>query len=243
MGLGVPRQTMRLTGTPASPRLITVNSKEDLTQKARQTIDQIIVRDLNLDAFIFKKDSPTCGLERVKVYGASGIPMIEEGRLSDQRQRESFLNQLYIYSKFTRIERSTRILQEFHQTHKLQLMAYDPGKYQLLGRFAANSKKLNIAEVFVKYEELLVNLLNKPLTTKKYVNVFQHMMGYFKKHLETKEKAHLLKLIEDYKRSKIPLISVSTLFQYLVKKHSVQYLENQSILNPYPEEILTGAQI
>ena len=263
MGLGVPRQTLRLTGGGAEPRLITVNTKEDLTEKAHHTIDRILARDFQLDAFIFKKDSPTCGLERVKVYAPSGIPgkkgvglfakairahfpripMIEEGRLSDPNQREAFLNQLYLYSKFTRLEKSTRALQAFHQAQKLQLMAYDPGEYAILGQFAANSERLAMEEVFSQYEEHLTHVIAKPLTPKKYVNVFQHMLGYFKKHLEAKEKAHLLKVLEDYKKAKIPLITVSTLFNYLVKKYSVQYLENQSILNPYPEEILTGANL
>jgi uncharacterized protein YbgA (DUF1722 family)/uncharacterized protein YbbK (DUF523 family) len=263
MGLGVPRETMRLVGIATRPRLITFNSKEDQTEKAEQTIDRILKKDFKLDGFIFKKDSPTCGLERVKVYGPSGIPvkngmglfakavqekfpkipMIEEGRLSDPNQREFFLNQLYIFSQFTRIHKSTRALQEFHQNHKLQLMAYDPGKYQFLGQLAANSTKQEITEVFTKYEELLSNLIKKPLTRKKYINVFQHMLGYFKEDLDAKEKAHLLKLLEGYRKAKIPLISVSIVFNYLVAKHSVQYLEKQSILNPYPEEILTGDQI
>ena len=210
MGLGVPRETMRLVGTATRPRLVTVNSKEDQTERAHQTIDRILKKDFNLDGFIFKKDSPTCGLERVKVYGSSGIPvkngvglfaksiqekypkipMIEEGRLSDPNQREFFLNQLYIFSQFTRIPKSTRALQEFHQNHKLQLMAYDPGRYLLLGRIAANSQKQQITEVFTKYEDLISVLIKKPLTAQKYANVFQHMLGYFKKDLDTKEKAN-----------------------------------------------------
>ncbi len=260
MGLGVPRETMRLVGTPTHSRLVTVKSTADHTDLAKQTINKILEKDWDLDAFIFKKDSPTCGLERVKVYGSSGIPartgnglfakairdkypkipMIEEGRLSIPNQREFFLNQLYIFSQFTRIQKNIRSLQKFHQNHKLQLMAYDPGRYASLGRFAANSEKKSVSEIFPQYEELLSELIRKPLTVKKYCNVFEHMLGYFKKDLESKEKARLLNILKDYRKTKIPFISVSTLFRFLVEKHSISYLLNQSILNPYPDEILTG---
>ncbi len=263
MGLGIPRESMRLVGNSTNPRLVTVRSKIDQTEKASQSIERILKNDFELDGFIFKKDSPTCGLERVKVYGSSGIPakngvglfarsvrekfpkipMIEEGRLTDPRQREAFLIQIYIYSVFTRLRKSISVLQQFHQRHKLQLMAYDPGKYQKLGQIAANSQRDEIKDVFSNYEGLLFEFMAKPLTAKKYVNVFQHMLGYFKQNLESKEKSHILELIDSYKNARVPLISVSTLFEYLVKKYSVHYLENQSILNPYPREILTGGRI
>lgn len=259
MGLGVPRETMRLVGTADHPQLVTVKSNKDYTLKAHLTIDQILKRDFDFDAFIFKKDSPTCGFERVKVYASSGIPaksgsglfaksvqekfpkipMIEEGRLSDPSQREFFLTQVFIYGQFKRIPMSTRALQEFHRNHKLQLMAYDPGKYHLLGQIAANSQKQNLTEIFSEYHALLSELIKKPLTVKKYINVFQHMLGYFKKNLDSKEKAHLQKLLIDYQKTRIPLITLSAIFRYLSEKHEIQYLENQSILGPYPEEILT----
>lgn len=262
MGLGAPRETLRLVGQASNPRLFTVKSKLDKTDHANATNDRILKDELHLDAYIFKKDSPSCGVERVKVYGISGIPtkngvglfahafqkrypkvpVIEEGRFNDSAQRESFLIQLFTYGRFSRLlEESKKVnaLQLFHQDHKLQLMAYDPGGYKFLGRIAANSDNHPVDQVFDAYREQLFTLLKKPLTTKKYVNAFQHILGYFKGKLEPGEVSHILKLLEDYRQSRIPLISVSTLFGYLVQKHSIQYLLSQSILNPYPREILT----
>ncbi len=259
MNLGIPRESMRLVGTSAHPRLVTVKTKNDQTELAENTSHRLLAKQVELDAFIFKKDSPCCGLERVKVYGSSGIPtkdgigifaknvrvkypnipMIEEGRLFVEAQREFFLSQLYTYSQFNRLQKNIRSLQEFHQNHKLQLMAHDPTRYALLGRVAANSEKVVISEAYPKYETLLADLISKPPTMKKYANAFEHMLGYFKKELDSKEKTHVLQVLHDYRRSKLPLASVTTLFRFLVDQHAVGYLQNQSILNSYPEEILT----
>ncbi len=260
MGLGVPRETMHLVGTSASSRLVTTKNNEDKTEVAENVSHKFLAKQKDLDAYIFKRDSPSCGLERVKVFGTAGIPtkdgigifaknvrdkypnitVIEEGRLSDVNQREFFLSQLFLYTQFLRLEKQVRTLQHFHQVHKIQLMAYDPSKYAVLGRFAANSEKLQISEVFQKYETMLAELIRKPLTVKKYANAFEHMLGYFKKTLTSQERKHVLKVLQDYRLTKVPLVSVTTLFRFLVETHAIDYLHGQSILNPYPEEILTG---
>lgn len=266
MGLGVPRQTVRLTGSADHPRMVTFKSQEDITDQAHATVEKILAREMKLDAFIFKKDSPTCGLERVKVYGKSGIPtkdgvgifakairqkfplipMIEEGRLTDLSQREAFLIQLYLYGRFNRLahptagRRTIRALQAFHQHHKLQLMAFDPTQYSKLGQIAADSRDAEMGEVYSQYEAILVPLIQKKLSARKYANVLQHVLGYFKKLLTSEERAHLLELINGYRNSRLPLVSVTTLFRFLIQKYSVAYLANQSLFQPYPPQILLG---
>ena len=261
MKLGVPRETMRLVdpigGASENPKLVTVKTQVDLTQKANNTIDEILKKDFGFDCYVFKKDSPTCGLERVKIYGKSGIPaknavglyagkvkllypqipMIEEGRLCDLKQRDAFLIQLFSWTEFKRLPIKINALQLYHQNFKLQFMAYDPQGYSLLGRIAANSNKEKPTEVFKQYESALAGLIKKPLTLSKNINAFEHMFGYFKKHLNSKEKAHILSLFQSYRRQKIPLVSLSTLFKYLVDQYSIDYLKSQSILEPYPNNL------
>jgi uncharacterized protein YbgA (DUF1722 family)/uncharacterized protein YbbK (DUF523 family) len=259
MHLGVPRETMRLM-SENNIRLITCKSKQDLTELADSTNERILKRGYNFDSYIFKKDSPSCGLERVKIYGKSGIPskigvgifsqkiktqyphipIIEEGRLSDIKQRNSFLIRLFTWTRFKRITGKINALQNFHQDHKLQLMAFDPSGYKHLGRIAANSNRNELANVFTDYELALSALLKKSLNPEKNINVFEHMLGYFKSQLSSKEKAHILGLLQSYRVEKIPLASLSTLFKYLIEKHSIEYLKSQTILEPYPDEITIG---
>ena len=76
VGLGVPRESMRLVGAPESPRLITFKSKTDHTDKmvrwARKRVREL--EKENLCGFIFKSDSPSSGMIRVKVYNDKGMP-------------------------------------------------------------------------------------------------------------------------------------------------------------------------
>ena len=257
MQLGVPRETLRLVGTAEQPQLLTVKTKIDLTERAHQTFQEMLSRKYDFDSYIFKKDSPTCGLERVKVYGKGGIPakaavglyaqhvkelypetpMIEAGRLSDTRQRENFLIQLFAWTRFRRLPQKIKDLQLFHQTHKLQFMVYDPQMYPILGQIAAHSDRQATDLVFQNYQEALHTLLLKPLSKKKYMNAFQHMLGYFKEKLSQKEKQHILTVLDQYRDELIPLAAVSTLFKYLIDQHSIEYLKNQSLLEPYPSSI------
>ena len=257
MQLGVPRETLRLVGTAENPNLWTVKTKIDHTEKAHQTFQSMLAQHYDFDSYIFKKDSPTCGLERVKVYGKGGIPtkaavglyaqhvknlypqtpMIEEGRLSDTKQRENFLIQLFAWARFRKLPLKISHLQLFHQTHKLQFMVYDPQAYQKLGKIAAHSDRSPPEKVFKDYQESLHSLLQKPLSKKKYINAFQHMMGYFKDQLSSKEKQHILTVLDEYRDEIIPLSAVSTLFKYLIDQHAVEYLQHQTLLEPYPSSI------
>jgi uncharacterized protein YbgA (DUF1722 family)/uncharacterized protein YbbK (DUF523 family) len=257
MKLGVPRETLRLVGSAEHPSLLTVKTKIDHTENAHQTFKEMLSSNYDFDSYIFKKDSPTCGLERVKVYGRGGIPsknavglfaeqvkamypitpMIEEGRLSDARQTENFLIQLFAWTHFRRLPKKISALQLYHQAHKLQFMVYDPKGYQALGKIAAHSDRKAPTLVFEEYQILLHELLKKPLSKKKYINAFQHMLGYFKEHLAPKEKQHILTVLDEYRDEKIPMSAVATLFKYLIDQHSIEYLQNQSILEPYPSQI------
>ena len=75
-GFGVPREAFRLIGEPDHPRLITINTKRDFTERmeawARKRVGEI--ERQGLCGFIFKGGSPSSGMERVKVYDSKGMP-------------------------------------------------------------------------------------------------------------------------------------------------------------------------
>lgn len=261
-GLGIPREAMHLEGDPAVPRLITVRSKRDFTDQMLRWANER-VRELereNLCGFIFKSDSPSSGMERVKVYDANNmprrigtglfaaafmrhfplLPVEEEGRLHDPMLRENFIERIFVAKRWrdlTEGRKKVGNLIEFHARHKLLVMAHSPKHASALGKLLANSKQLPVDELYSQYHEMLVQALKLKATVKKHTNVLQHLMGYFKKHLSSDEKQELLEIFEHYYQEHLPLIVPVTLIGHYVRKYDQPYLREQYYLNPHPIEL------
>jgi uncharacterized protein YbgA (DUF1722 family)/uncharacterized protein YbbK (DUF523 family) len=262
LGLGVPRETMRLEGDPEQPRLVTHKSRTDLTD-AMLAWSEERVRSLEAEklcGFIFKSKSPSSGMERVKVYQSSGmpvkkgrgifanafmkhfplLPVEEEGRLNDPGLRENFIVRVFALKRWREMlaDDCTRGgLVEFHARHKYLLMAHSISHYRELGRLVSDLKGKKLASVHTEYHALLLAALCLRSTVKKNVNTLHHMMGYFKKQLGSDEKQELLEVIENYQRGHIPLIVPVTLINHYVRKYKVSYLSEQVYLHPHPIEL------
>jgi len=258
-GMPVPREAMRLVGDSESPRLVTIRSAKDMTQ---QMLDWAAVRVQELESedlcgYIFKSNSPSSGMERVKVYNEKGMPLKngvglfarafmdhfpllpteEEGRLHDPRLRENFIESIFALKRWreTKAERmTTGRLVAFHTKNKLQLMSHSIVEYRAMGKLVAKGKELPVEDLYGKYEVLLLKALSLKCTVNKHTNVLQHMMGYFKKQLSPDEKQELLDVIFDYKNGMTPLIVPVTLFNHYVRKYDETYLKQQTYLNPHP---------
>lgn len=262
-GLAVPRETMRLTGNPEEPRLITSRTGVDHTEKmlrfCRHKIKEL--ETLDLCAFIFKKDSPSSGLYRVKVYNDSGfarkngqglfaaaikenfpiLPVEEEGRLHDAALRENFIEKIFCFRRwkdFLKNSPDHKRLIDFHTRHKLQLMAHSQKHLSKMGKLVSAGKNIPREELLYEYEISLMEALSLKATTKKNVNVLQHIIGYFKKIISRDDKAELLTLIDNYARSIIPLIVPLTLVSHYIRKHDIIYLQSQTYLEPHPAELM-----
>lgn len=264
VGLGVPREALRLVGDPARPRLITVRTRVDHTRAMERYANERVrdLASLELDGYIFKKDSPSCGMERVRVYSeTSGMavrqgiglfarafmkrfplaPVEEEGRLSDPILRENFIVRVFCHWRWRGLTSDglTRgRLVRFHAAHKLLLLSHSPRHYQELGRVVASAKGQRASALAARYGQLFAEALRMKATTRKHTNVLQHIAGYFKKELDREEKAELGGLIEDYRRGIVPLIVPITLLQHYVRKFDVSYLRDQVYLNPHPKELM-----
>ena len=261
-GLPIPRESMRLEGDPANPRLMTGKSRVDLTDRM-QAFCATEVRELegeDLCGFIFKKDSPSSGLFRVKVYNngmpaknGSGLfaaamarrfpllPMEEEGRLHDPDLRENFIERVFSFRRwkdFLADSPTLGRLVEFHTVHKLLMMAHSPEVYRTMGALVAHGKDLPLPELLRHYEELFMKGLALHATTKKNTNVLHHMMGYFKQQLSAEEKTELQEVIGQYHDQVMPLIVPLTLLRHYVRKYNQQYLQGQVYLSPHPAELM-----
>ncbi|MEE9911360.1 MAG: DUF523 and DUF1722 domain-containing protein [Deltaproteobacteria bacterium] len=261
-GLGIPREAMRLEGNADAPRLVTRRTREDKTDMmirwAENRVTQLEEDDLC--GFIFKSDSPSSGMERVKIYAVNGmpaktgvglfarifmghfplLPVEDEGRLHDANLRENFIERIFTLKRWREVRkaRSGRgALVDFHTRHKLLLLSHSTKLYQAMGKLVAGQKDLTVQDLFLQYEALLMDALKLKTTPKKNVNVLQHMMGYFKEQLSADEKKELLAVIENYHLGHVPLIVPLTLINHYVRKYDQPYLKEQIYLNPHPLEL------
>jgi uncharacterized protein YbgA (DUF1722 family)/uncharacterized protein YbbK (DUF523 family) len=258
-GFPIPRETFRLVGDPDNPRLMTTRSQVDHTERMIAWAEHR-VRELekeNLCGFVFKKDSPSSGLMRVKVYNAKGmaekkgvgvfaraftrhfplLPVEEEGRLNDANLREMFIEQIFTLKRWretlTRPANMNHLV-DFHTRHKLLILAHSPAHARLMGKLVAEGRGMPAEDVYQGYEKLLIEALRLKATTKKNVNVLQHIMGYFKRQLSADEKQELLEVLDRYGRGYLPLIVPVTLLNHYVRKYHQPYLQQQTYLNPHP---------
>jgi uncharacterized protein YbgA (DUF1722 family)/uncharacterized protein YbbK (DUF523 family) len=264
MGLPTPRESMRLVGDPENPRLIAPKSGTDHTDAmkawAHKRAEQLATAQLH--GFVFKKNSPSSGLFRVKVYDEHGmprrigtgmfpravmahfplLPLEEEGRLNDMPLRENFIERIFVYYRWTEMlgeEPTPGGLVKFHTAHKLTLMAHSPKHYQEMGRLVARAGNEPWEELTASYGTMLMEGLGVMGTRGKHTNVLQHLMGFLKNHLASEDKQELLGLIEDYRQGLLPLIVPLTLLKHHLNRHPVpDWVHQQVYLNPYPKELM-----
>jgi len=264
IGMGVPREHVRLQGEAGNPLMIAPKSGTDWTERmngwSRRRVKEL--ERLDLHGYVLKKDSPSCGLFRVKVYDANKVPaksgrglfaraltdampmlpVEEEGRLHDPRLRENFIERIFVYQRWKRMlaeDATSRGLVEFHTAHKLTLMAHKPTAQTELGRIVAGAGRGRVPAALAEYGPLLMESLTVLSTNRKHANVLYHLLGYLKKHLDREDKEEAVAVIEEYRQGIVPLIVPVTLLKHHLRRHPVpDWVDKQVYLNPYPKELL-----
>ncbi|MGE3276882.1 MAG: YbgA family protein [Vicinamibacterales bacterium] len=269
-GLPVPRETMRLEASPEGGttvngrlvRLVFPKSGGDWTDEMAGWAGarvRALARD-DLDGFILKSNSPSCGMERVRIYQPGRpaekkgrgvfaealmsqlphLPVEEEGRLSDPRLRENFIERVFAYRRLKALfagRWGVGDLVRFHTAHKLTLLAHKPAAYRALGRLVAEAKGTPREQLRTQYVEGFMTAMAAPATPAKHANVLQHMLGHLRGRLDAEDRAEVLELIEDHRRGLVPLIVPVTLLRHHVRRLGVAYLEGQTYLDPHPREL------
>ncbi|MDD5412128.1 MAG: DUF1722 domain-containing protein, partial [Methylobacter sp.] len=229
----------------------------DVTEPLRDYATQQKHLYADLCGYILKKNSPSCGMERVKVYTdnrsrADGVgiyaeemmrlnpllPIEEEGRLGDPGLRENFIQRIYVLYRWKAMLAeglTTSRLTHFHARHKLIIMSHED--YRDLGQLLAGLTKASLGQVAEQYILQLMNTLKKPATRKNHVNVLQHIQGYLKKELSTDDKAEFCEVIEQYRKGYVPLIVPLTLLKHHFRKSPHPYIEESYYMSPYPQEL------
>lgn len=262
IGLGVPRPTIRLVDKGTGIRVVGVaDASLDVTDKLRSYSQRVTKGLQSISGYILKKDSPTCGMERVRVYNANAmpekrgrglfadtliealpnLPVEEEGRLMDPVLRENFIERVFIYYRWQQLIQSglsAKKLIEFHTRHKFNLLAHDEVVYRLLGRMVAELNDNNLNALANNYVDLLMGGLKKPASRKRHTNVLMHIMGFFKNQLSGDDKQEMLDLLAAYRLGQLPLIVPITMLKHHLRRNPHPYIEQQYYMNPYPEELM-----
>jgi len=263
VGMGVPRPSIRLEQRGDELHLIEPRAAIDHTHAmaqyaARRTRE---LERLELCGYVLKKDSPSCGMERVKIWHPRGqatrdgrglfaaallerfgtLPVEEEGRLCDAALRENFVERIFAYRRLRALFRgrwTTGELVAFHTAHKLLLLAHSEVEYRRLGRLVAAAKKTPRAELRERYEQGFMSGLARIATPRRHTNVLQHMVGHLRDGLDASDREELAALIEDYRRELVPLVVPLALLRHHVRRLEVAYLRGQIYLEPHPKELM-----
>ncbi|UOE92227.1 DUF523 and DUF1722 domain-containing protein [Alkalihalobacillus sp. LMS39] len=263
IGLGTPRETIRLIADGEESKLIQPKTGVDLTAAMTEFSTEFLQEQTDVDGFILKNRSPSCGITDAKVYQSenksahvvktgsglftseilqqySGVAIEDEGRLKNFRIREHFLTKLFTLAEFKSRKRTMTMdaLNEFHKENKYLFMAYNPQLLKKLGQIVGNQKKLPLQFVVEQYEETLVQLFQKAPKYTSNLNVFEHIFGYFSAHLTTQERDYFLSVLEKYREKKLPISSVVSILKLWAHRFNNEYLLNQTFFEPYPESLI-----
>ena len=263
IGMGTPRENVRLVGDINNPKMIAPKSGSDYTEKMLNYADTRLekLRSSDLSGYILKKDSPSCGMERVRVYDHNNVPqkngigifarklmeafpllpIEEEGRLNDPLLRENFIARVFAYrdlQKFLRNDPTPGGLVKFHTSYKLTVMAHNPVNYRALGRLVAQSGSENFSEILTQYCTLLMDTLKQRANARKHVNVLYHILGYFKREIDNGDKQEIVDTIELYRKGMVPLVVPISLLKHHLRRNPVAWINDQAYMNPYPQELM-----
>jgi uncharacterized protein YbgA (DUF1722 family)/uncharacterized protein YbbK (DUF523 family) len=262
IGLGVPRFPIRIVSQGKDIRLIQPATKSDLTEKMNRFSNDFLSRLKDVDGFILKFRSPTCGLKEVRIYPKAeksaavgktagffggkilemfpGLAIEDEGRLKSLKIREHFLTKLFTLAVFREVKQSKKIadLTRFHADHKFLLMAYNQKELRILGNIASNREKKEIAQIFTEYETHLRASMASPSKRSSNINVFTHIFGYFSRHLSANEKQFLLETVQLYREGRVPFTSVLGLLKGWAIRFQEEYLIRQTFFDPFPADLI-----
>lgn len=262
IGLGIPREPIRLVGETTQVRVVgTENPDIDVTEQL-EDYGRLQANTLShISGYILMQKSPSCAMERVKVYHPNGhplgisapgayaktlmeanplLPVEEEGRLHDPVLCENFFTRVYAHYRWHQLVipcGSYQAVGDFHAHYKYQIMAHSPQGCAELGQLVAKGSELPLEKMIEQYFIAFMSCLKKKATRKSHTNAMMHILGYVKKTVDGKERNQLLKLIEEYRRGIIPLVAPMSVLRHFVQNHGNEYVQNQAYLEPHPDQL------
>jgi len=265
IGLGVPRQPIRIAMEDDERALFQPSTGRDVTAEMTGFVDEFLSSLEDIDGFLLKNRSPSCGITDVKIFNSKGrdaqstrgagffggevqarFPLAaveDEGRLKSYDIRHHFLTRLYAAARFRAAHESGRMrdIIDFHSRYKLLFMAYNQSRYRACGKIVANHDKLPVEEVYDAYADEMAFLLERQPKYTSMINTLQHALGWVSEGLSAGERKEFLDLIEEYRDERIPLVALLRLIRTWAVRFENDYLMNQYLLQPFPMELVRMA--
>lgn len=261
IGLGVPRDPVRIEMEKAMPRLVQPTTGRDLTEPMVGFAARFLGSLDAVDGFLLKGRSPSCALFDAKrrplgkpgpmrrgpgLFGASvlerfgGLAVEDEGRLRDFRIREHFLTKLFGLARLREVAATERIgeLVRFHSENKLLLLAHHQEKLRRMGRLVALSASAGFEDTIRRYRKLFSEALAHRARFPSVVNVLEHAVGYFKKQLDPREKAFYRRMLARYRDGRVPVSGVTSILLAWITRFQESYLASQTFFQPFPEALM-----
>jgi uncharacterized protein YbgA (DUF1722 family)/uncharacterized protein YbbK (DUF523 family) len=265
IGLGVPRETLRLVRDDDSPWMIRLASESGIDHTERMNSYAALRLDAvereGLSGYVLKKNSPSCGMEGVPFYTGRGdtaghgsglfaaalrkrfplLPIEEEERLENPQLRENFIERIFAYRRlraFFSTQWTLEGLVQFHTSHELVLMAHSPNSYEKIGGLVTNPRYKDRGKLQERYQIAFMEALKQLANAAGHVNVLHHTLGYLRPHLTPDARNELRTVINNYQHGLLPLIVPIALVRDYVRKFSIAYLCRQVYLEPDPKELI-----
>lgn len=262
IGLGIPRPSIRLQDVAGETRALMPKTGADYTDQITEYGLSVLPKIEALSGYIFKRKSPTCGMERVKVYpaeagkmpGQEGIgiysqvlqdnfpnlPMEEEGRLNDTHLRENFIKRVFIYHEWQQLtakDFTVNAFMDFHARHKLLLILHQYGYSKELGRLVSESTAENLEKQSQRYISLFMKTLKIIPQRRHHGQVLTRLVTSINSELDETQKKDVLEIIDEYIAGELPLSAPIRLVKHYLTAIDLPYVAQQSYLSPYPDEL------
>lgn len=263
IGLPVPRDPIRVVEDEyGSDYLMQPATGDDFSLQMLKYAGCYLNSLEDVDGFILKAKSPSCGRGTVKVYReldgkiplshktdgffARSVkdifpltPFEDEGRLNNYILRERFLTQIFTLASFRAVaaEKSIAALQNFHASNKELLRFYNQQAKIAMGRLLGEYDGGDIGGVLDKYSELLLEAMASHPKPAALTNFFEHALGFFKNELNAGDKKYFLEQIEQWREGRLPVSALITLVRSWALHFESDWLLEQTVLQPYPVEL------
>jgi uncharacterized protein YbgA (DUF1722 family)/uncharacterized protein YbbK (DUF523 family) len=262
IGLGAPRQFVRIVMKDNERRFVQPATERDLTDTMNEYVDDLISKLNNIDGFVLKENSPSCSISRVRYYagpekGANivtegngffggavlesflGTPIESDGRLRNARIRETFLTKIFMLADLRRVSNSGKMneLVKFHSRNKYLLMTFGQKHVRNLGRVVSNPEKLPFDTVIGNYREALKEVMTKTPRSTSIVNVIMKVYGYFSERISKKEKDRFLKMVDSFRQGTVSLTSLRDTLKMWAIRFDESYIDDQAVFQPFPEDL------